>query len=130
MPENNEVVFYVKDKKKVAEVLATPSRTLPAGAKLVLLHLLSYIHERFYSWPSQKTIANKLGMSDRHVRNHLKVLQELKVITKMNRGFKVQLKHGGKYSRSTAYDLSALIRRKTKEVSQQNGNEIPTDAEK
>ncbi len=121
-------VFYVPDKKKLAEALETPSMLLSAGAKLVLLHLIGYTGKHYYCWPAQKTIANKLGMSDRQVRYHLTQLVGLNIIRKLKKGYKIPLSDGGTYTRSSAYDLSPVLRKKEKPV-KPTGTELPNSAE-
>lgn len=122
-------VFYVPDKKKLATVLATPSQLLNAGAKLVLLHLITYTGKHYYCWPAQKTIANKLGMSDRQVRYHLTDLINAGVIEKLKKGYRVPLSAGGNYSRSSTYDLSAVLIKK-ESLRKDSGNALPNSAEK
>lgn len=130
MSEEQGKYQYSVDRKKLAEVLKTPSIMLPAGAKLVLLHLLSFCRQHYFCWPGQKTIANNLGMSDRHVRNHLAVLYSLEIIKKMKKGYKVPTKDGGFYSRSTGYDLSYLLRKTLIKKKKATGNLVPEKAEK
>lgn len=62
------------------EALRDP--TLPAGAKVVLTALWRYAgRQKRFVWPSADTLAADVGLKDRTVRKHLKVLRDRKWIT-------------------------------------------------
>lgn len=49
---------------------------IPAARKLVLLALADHANDEGICWPSQERIAQKCGISDRQVRNHVTALIE------------------------------------------------------
>lgn len=95
--------IYVNNKFKLEQILADK---IPPGAKLVLLNLLHRTGGKNYAFPSQKTIGKDLGMGDRQVRNHLKVLREKGYIT-WSRGAE-NPKTGSRFN-SNSYDLSSIL---------------------
>lgn len=140
MSEEPRKIHYVVNKKELNKVLSWSHKQLPCGAKLVLLHLLSYVGKHNYAWPSQKTISKALGVGERQIRNNLTALIDLGIIRKTRQGYKVPQVDGGTYSKSNGYDLSNLTRaievdKKPKEISSRSnrkyvskttGKEVPT----
>lgn len=64
--------------QKVTAIMS--DKTIPSGAKLVLYNLISHLGGKYFSFPSQITIAKDLGLSDRQVRYHLKLLKQRGII--------------------------------------------------
>lgn len=96
--------IYVNNKFKLERILA--DKTIPPGAKLILLNLLHRKGGKNYAFPSQKTIARDIGLGERQIRNHLMLLREKGVIS-WSRGAKNP--KTGSMVNSNNYDLSNLL---------------------
>ena len=65
---------------------------LPASARTLYAILLSYAWQESECWPSQATLGEDLGISDRRTRGHLRELEEAKLIrTERENGHNVYL---------------------------------------
>jgi len=62
------------------------SKKLSAGDKMTFAMLLSYAWQNDYCFPGQEKLAEDLGLSDRSVRTHLKVLEAAKLLVIRRRG--------------------------------------------
>lgn len=118
--------YYVQNKKEVASIKAIPNKELNSTDKLILLELLGFIGKRHFSWPSQQTLAKRLGLSERTVRGSLKRLTEKGIIKKMKRGYRLEV-YGIQETRSTAYDLIDLLILKEIEVKDDTGKDQQND---
>lgn len=89
--ENNYRIYF----EGLRKVWRNPSLAL--GSKVLLWDLLQYAGIDGESFPSQKTLAENHGISSRHVRNLLKYLKLMGLVTWLNSGFP----SSNKYSFST-----------------------------
>ena len=103
METENVKKFYI-DQPLLKGVLA--DKDIPSSAKLLLLYLVYRLGGKSYAFPSQKTIAKELGLSERQVRNLVKHLKD-KGIIDVARGA-INPKTGNMVN-SNSYDLSSLL---------------------
>jgi biotin operon repressor len=62
------------------------SNKLSAGDKMTFAMLLSYAWQNDYCFPGQERLAQDLGLTDRSVRTHLKVLEATGLLAIERRG--------------------------------------------
>src|SRR5665213_2640433 len=62
------------------------SKKLSSGDKMAFAMLLSYAWQNDYCFPGQEKLAEDLGLTDRSVRTHLKVLEAAKLLVIRRRG--------------------------------------------
>jgi len=105
--ENNNKSKYVVNKYQLQQVLK--SRLISSGSKLVLLHLKSFLYGKDYCFPSQQTIANNLGLSQRQVRNHITALKKVGFIKVKRSAYNP---HTQKSVTSNKYDLNYILQKK------------------
>lgn len=99
--------YYNVDSKKLDEILS--DRDICSGAKLVLLKLIYRLRGKNYAFPSQKTLAKDVGLSERQVRNHLELWKQRRII-KLIEG--INNPKTGLPLNSNCYDLSEILWRK------------------
>lgn len=75
-------------------------QNLPSGPKFVLLALADNANSDGLCYPGQDSLADKCGMTERTVRNAIKVLQESGIVTKQHRQ-----KQAGKGRTSDLYQI-------------------------
>ena len=56
---------------------------LSPGAKLVLLRLADAANDAFVCWPGQRLLAEETGFSERTVGQHIELLEELNLLSRM-----------------------------------------------
>lgn len=100
----------IKDAKYNVSALAIDpilsDKSISSGVKLVLLSLIHRLGGKNYAFPSQKRIAKNIGLSERQVRNHLRLLKEKGVIT-WSRG--VTNPRTKKVANVNSYNLSKIL---------------------
>lgn len=99
--------FIYKVNKPVYERILA-DKTIPSGAKVVLSNLIYRSGLKDYAFPSQRRIAKDVGLSDRQVRNHLRLLFRREIIT-WSKGA-VNPKTGTRFN-SNKYDLTYVLQR-------------------
>jgi Helix-turn-helix domain len=62
--------------------------SLSRGARACLKVLESYLGGKSYCWPSQATIARRMGRSDRQVRFYIRELVEAKILRSVRSNYK------------------------------------------
>ena len=102
-------VIYTTDKFKLEKVLA--DKSIPPGAKLILLNLMYRTGLKNYAFPSQKKISKDVGLKERQVRNHLNKLKNKGIISWSR---KIVDPKTGKKINSNTYDLSNILRKTRK----------------
>ncbi len=100
-------IFYKADKDRVAELLA--DRSIPPGAKVIILNLIYRLGGKTYSYPSKSKIGKDVGLGSRQVANHLNILKEKGYITWTRGGVNERT---GKSFGSNKYFLTNLIIKK------------------
>ncbi len=94
MENNKPEIRYKLNWDMFNKVLA--HKKISSGVKLLFLYLNKRRGYKLYCWPSQRRIANDLGVSSRQVRNQLKVLKDLKILV-WKKGQTVYLKESNSY---------------------------------
>jgi DNA-binding transcriptional MocR family regulator len=74
-----------------------PLSTISAGAKLCYARLCRFAGKNGVAWPHQKTLAAKLGVSDRTIRAYLRELKDAGLIETRPRRIKGLLTHQHEY---------------------------------
>lgn len=90
---------------------------LSVHARYLFCVMLRYCGKSDYCFPSQQTLANDLGYSDRHVRDLIKELERAGLVVKTRKG----------YNRANTYTVAKIIQSDRKSVSSLNdGNASKT----
>ena len=88
---------------------------LSVGARYLLCVLIRYCGQDEHCYPSQETLGDHLGYSDRHIRNLLKELEDLKLICRTRSGF----------NKSNTYRVAKSFTVKWKSGSAHLGSKFP-----
>lgn len=116
-------VIYSLNKDKFKKILSNPK--IPSGAKLVLYNLIERLCGKRYCWPSQKRIAQDVGLSERQVRYHLAKLKNMGIIYWKKGSINPEK---GYPIKANEYDLSRMLTPKhilTKKEENDWGNKLP-----
>ncbi len=106
MKNNKPETRYKLNHEKFNKVLE--HKKISSGVKLLLFYLNKRRGYKLYCWPSQRRIANDLGVSSRQVRNQLKVLKDLKILV-WKKGRVVYIKENNSYRViSNTYDFTYI----------------------
>jgi len=97
-------IIYSLNKNKFKKILSNPK--IPSGAKLVLYNLIERLGGKRYCWPSQKRIAQDIGLSERQIRYHLAKLKKMGIIYWKKGTFNLEK---GYPIKANEYDLSRIL---------------------
>ena len=106
--------FYIVDSEKLNKVLKDP--IIASGTKVVLWALIRRLGFKEYTFVSQKTIGDDIGLKPRMIRQHIKILK-IKGIIILKKGGINSITNRG-YRSNTAF-LTPILKRK------QRGNKMP-----
>lgn len=94
------------NQKNFGEFLS--DREINSGAKLVVFALIRHLGGKRYCWPSQKNISEYIGISDRQVRTHLKMLEDNGYVT-LRKTSEIQDREPYMGKLSNLYDLEYFV---------------------
>jgi len=99
--------IYTLDGEKFAMILA--DKTIPSGAKLLLFNLIYRLGGKDHAFPSQRRIADDIGLSERMVRYHLDLLRKRNILYWKRGAYNPRKKN---MLKANEYHLGRILKRK------------------